>query len=264
MEFNRIRVFADETALSRAVAAALKDVVTDAVARRGRSAIALAGGSTPRPLYRELAAHHRSTIPWAHVDVFWGDERFVPAADPQNNYRMAKAELLDHVPCPAANVRAIPTDLETPEAAADAYTSTLREYFGGDGLPRFDLLLLGIGTDGHVASLFPHSDALAINGRPVAATVAPDGGARITLTLPVLLGAHTTFVLATGAGKASAIARALAPETPIADCPAAALRHSGGEVEWWIDPGAAEKLEGTEESSHGGHGATKARKQPDQ
>ena len=239
MEFHSVRVFADETALARAVAAAMRVVVSDAVARRGRCAIALSGGSTPRTLYRELAAHHRSTISWTHVDVFWGDERFVPAADPQSNYRMAKAELLDHVPCPAANVRAIPTDLETPEAAADAYTSTLRAYFG-DGLPRFDLLLLGIGTDGHTASLFPHSTALAIDDRPVAATQAPDnGGARITLTMPVVLAAHTTFVLATGANKAPAIARALAPGTNIADCPAAALRHSAGTVRWWLDTAAS-------------------------
>jgi 6-phosphogluconolactonase len=235
MAFNRIRVFADETALSRAVAAAMKDVVTDAVARRGRCAIALSGGSTPRALYRELAANHSSTIRWGHVHVFWGDERFVPADDQQSNYGMAKAALLDHVPCPAANVHAIPTDLETPEAAADAYASTLRAYFG-DGMPCFDLLLLGIGTDGHTASLFPHSTALAFDDRPVAATEAPDnGGARITLTLPVLLAAHTTFVLATGANKAPAIARALAPDTNITDCPAAALRHSTGTLTWWLD-----------------------------
>jgi 6-phosphogluconolactonase len=235
MEFHSVRVFADETAVSRAAAAALKDVVTGAVARRGRCAIALSGGSTPRALYRELAANHRSTIRWEHVDVFWGDERFVPPLDPQSNYGMAKAALLDHVPCRSANVHAIPTDLETPEAAADAYASILRAYFG-DGMPRFDLLLLGIGADGHTASLFPHSPALEINDAPVAATRAPDnGGARITLTLPVLLAAHTTFVLATGANKAPAIARALAPETPIADCPAAALRQSAGTVTWWLD-----------------------------
>ena len=221
--------------VARAVAAAMQDVVADVMARRGRCAIALSGGSTPRALYRELAANHRSTIRWDHVDVFWSDERFVPAADPQSNYGMAKAALLDHVPCPAANVHAIPTDLDTPEAAADAYGSILRAYFG-DGMPRFDLLLLGIGADGHTASLFPHSPALEINDAPVAATRAPDnGGARITLTLPVLLAAHTTFVLATGANKAPAIARALAPETPIADCPAAALRQSAGTVTWWLD-----------------------------
>jgi len=234
MEFHSVRVFPDETALSRAVAAALKDVVTGAVARRGRCAVALSGGSTPRALYRELAAHYRATIAWAQVDVFWGDERFVPADDQQSNYGMAKAALLDHVPCPAANVHAIPTDLETPEAAANAYASTLRAYFG-DGVPRFDLLLLGIGTDGHTASLFPHSPALAIDDRPVAATRAPDGSPRITLTMPVLLAAHTTFVLATGANKAPAIARALAPETPFADCPAAALRQSAGTVTWWLN-----------------------------
>jgi 6-phosphogluconolactonase len=234
MEFHSVRVFADETAVSRAAAAALKDVVTGAVARRGRCAIALSGGATPRALYRELAANHRSTIRWEHVDVFWGDERFVPPLDPQSNYRMAKAALLDHVPCRSANVHAIPTDLETPEAGADAYASVLRAYFG-DGMPRFDLLLLGIGADGHTASLFPHSPALEINDAPVAATRAPDGSPRITLTMPVLLAAHTTFVLATGANKAPAIARALAPETPIADCPAAALRQSAGTVTWWLD-----------------------------
>ena len=248
MTSNNVHVFADLTALARAVAAALSDVVADAVGRRGRCTVALSGGSTPRALYRVLAAEFRTVIPWAHVHLFWGDDRFVPHTDRDSNYGMAKAELLDHVPAAASQVVPIPTHLPTPEAAADTYAATLRGYFG-DGVPRFDLVLLGIGADGHIASLFPRSPVLTTRDRLVAAAVAPgSGNPRITLTLPIFLSAHSTFVVATGATKAHAVARALAPDTAIADCPAAALRDSTGSVVWWIDRAAAEAVEGTEQS----------------
>jgi 6-phosphogluconolactonase len=236
---NDLRVLADADALAHAVAAAVASVITRAIERRGRCALALSGGATPRGVYRVLSAEFRSVIAWPKLDVFWGDERFVPATSPESNYGMARAELLDRVPLPAANVHPIPTHLPAPEAAADAYAQTLRAYFGA-GLPRFDLMLLGIGEDCHTASLFPHSPALSESDRVVVATPAPDGtGWRVSLTTAVLTAAETAFVLATGAKKAPAIRRALAPGTDIADCPAAALRHRTGTTIWWIDRAAA-------------------------
>jgi 6-phosphogluconolactonase len=254
MRSHQVHVLADQTAVARAVAAAVADVVADAVQRHGRCAVALSGGTTPRALYRVLATEFRTVIPWAHVRLFWGDERFVSHTDRDSNYGMAKAELLDHVPVVAGHVAPIPTHLPSPSAAADAYAATLRGYFG-DGVPRFDLVLLGIGADGHIASLFPQSPALTTPDRLVTATQAPGTGhSRITLTLPVFRAADTTFVVATGATKAHAVARALAPDTAIADCPAAALRDATGVVVWWTDRAAAGELEGAEKSSHGEHG----------
>ncbi len=217
----------------------MAETLRDAAAPQGRCAVALSGGSSPRALYEELAAKHRTSIPWDAVHVFWGDERFVPASHPDSNYGMAKAALLAHVPCPAANIQRIPTDSGTPEQAALRYAETLRTYFG-DGVPSFDLLLLGIGADGHTASLFPHSPGLEVTDRAVISTTHPETpSARVTLTLPVLLAARTTFIVATGASKAPAIALALAPGTKIADCPAAALRQGEGSISWWLDRAAA-------------------------
>jgi 6-phosphogluconolactonase len=229
-----LRVLSDDGTLSRTVAAAVAETITHAVVQRGRCAVALSGGSTPRALYRVLAADYKTSIPWPKVHIFWGDERFVPQTHPDSNCGMARRELLDHVPCPQANVHPMPTDLPSPAAAADAYAATLTAYLGAEP-PRFDLILLGIGEDCHTASLFPRSPALAERHRFVAATEAPgDGRARITLTLPVLTAADTVFVLATGARKTDVVARALAPDTNPTDCPAAALRHASGRVVWWV------------------------------
>jgi len=185
-----------------------------------------------------LAADRRGSVPWDRVDVFWGDERFVPAGDARSNFGAARADLLMHVPIPAGNVYPVRTELATAGEAADAYDKTLRSYFG-DGQPRLDLTLLGIGEDGHTASLFPHSPALREQDRIAVATLLPaDGSSRITLTLPVLTGSHSIFVVVSGSSKAQALARALAPGTRIDDCPAAALRHAEGDVTCWVDRAA--------------------------
>ena len=237
-----LRVFPDGGALAHACAAVVADAIVHAIDRRARCALALSGGSTPRALHRALAAEFRSLVPWQHVDVFWGDERFVPATSPDSNYGTARADLLDHVPIPAAHVHPIPTDAASPEDAAGAYAETLQGYFL-HGRPRFDLMLLGIGEDCHTASLFPHSPAAIDHDRLVVATQAPDTGWRVSLAPSVLTAADIVFVLATGVSKAAAIKHALSPDTDIDECPAAALRYREGPTVWWLDRDAASALD---------------------
>ncbi len=180
-----VRVCADVSELSQRAAEHTAVAINDAVRRHGRCALVLSGGKTPRALYVLLASEFRDRIPWAGVHVFWGDERYVPAQDPDSNYRMARETLLDHVPCPAENIHPMPTSFASPDAAAQDYERTLRGYFNGDW-PRFDIVLLGLGEEGHTASLFPGSPALTERTRwVVAVNVAAKPPERLTLTLPV-------------------------------------------------------------------------------
>ena len=154
-----LRVFVDANELSLRAAEAAVRLINDSARAHGRFSVALAGGNTPRSLYRLLASQFRGQIPWTKVHVFWGDERYVPSGDPHSNYRMARETLLDHVPCPAGNVHPMPTHLSDPDVAARDYEKTLRDYFSEEW-PHFDLVLLGLGEEGHTASLFPRSPAL--------------------------------------------------------------------------------------------------------
>lgn len=234
----KIRISPDADALSQHVADGIAAAITRSVSARGRCSVALSGGSTPRPIYRLLAANYGESVPWDRVDVFWGDERFVPAGDPRSNFGAARADLLRHVPIPSRSIHPIPTEFPTAQDAAEAYERTIRSYFE-DRLPAFDLMLLGLGEDGHTASLFPHSPALLEQDRAAVATENPaDGSRRITLTLAVLTRSHHTFLVVSGSNKAQALARALVPETRIDDCPAAALQHARGDVICWVDRAA--------------------------
>src|SRR6202795_4497050 len=155
------RVFPDIDALSRAALEELLRDLREAIAQRGRGAIALSGGHTPEKMYALWAAtkKYRGETDWNRVHLFWGDERYVPQDDPLSNYRMTREALLSHVPILAANVHAAPTALPTPEQAAAAYDQELRKFFGS-AAPAFDVILLGLGPEGHTASLFPESPAL--------------------------------------------------------------------------------------------------------
>jgi 6-phosphogluconolactonase len=214
-------------------------LVARIAACEGRFALALSGGSTPKPLYALLAEPERAQrIDWSRVHVFWGDERFVPYDDPQSNYRMTRLAMLDHVPIPPANVHPVPAD-GTPESAASRYEQTLREYYGAGRLdparPLFDVNLLGIGDDGHTASLFPgapqvdQTDAWAV---PVVG-VKPEP--RISLTLPVLDSAAAVVFLAAGDKKRPAVARARAHDPAL---PSGRVRPRG-ELLWYLDRNAA-------------------------
>ena len=194
-------------------------------------------------LYSLLATRFRDRIPWTQVQVFWGDERYVPHGDPHSNYRMAAAALLDHVPCPAENVHPMPTGRLDAEAAARDYETTLRRYFAGEW-PRFDLVFLGLGSDGHTASLFPGSPALDERTRWAIAVRAPvEPPLRLTLTMPALTGSAHAYVLVTGSAKARALRHALAAGTDPHVCPAAGLASASGTVIWWADQAAASALD---------------------
>jgi len=209
----------------------------------------LSGGSTPRALYGLLAEPpFRETIDWPRVHLFWGDERFVPPDHPDNNYRAALEALVRRVPIPTENVHRIPTEATEPEAAAAQYEDTLRRFFAApEGeVPRFDLVLLGLGPDGHTASLFPGSPALEEDSHLVVATYVPNLAAwRITLTLPVLLCARHVIFLVSGPDKAAVLRDVLdGPHDP-QRLPAQLVRPQDGDLTWLVDEAAASLLRRT-------------------
>jgi 6-phosphogluconolactonase len=227
-----VRVFPDLQRLSAAAAAWVADELSASVSARGRASFVLSGASTPKPLYELLASRFRDRIPWPQVHVFWGDERYVPHDHPLSNYRMAKEALLDHAGIPAAQVYPMPTHCAEPQAAAREYETAVARYFAG-APPVFDEMLLGIGADGHTASVFPGSSAIT-SGRSVVAVAAPaEPATRLTLTLPVIASARRIGVLVSGAGKAAALAAALGGG--LSDLPAAVLARTAPTAVWWVD-----------------------------
>jgi 6-phosphogluconolactonase len=218
------------------------ETINNSVRATGRCSLVLSGGSTPRTLHGLLASDFRDQIPWAHVHVFWGDERYVSPYDPDSNYRMARETLLDHVPCPAGNIHPMPTHFPSSDAAAREYEKVLRHYFGTDW-PHFDLVFLGLGEEGHTASLFPGSPALEEQTRWVVAVKAPAAPPlRLTLTLPALTRAANIYVLVTGSKKASALHHVIADSTDLNTYPAAGVRLTEGTLIWWVDREAATHL----------------------
>lgn len=235
----RLQVVADAAALARAAAEEVARRAEEAVAARGTFTLALSGGSTPQPLHALLAdpaAPFRARIPWARTEIWFGDERAVPPDHAESNFRMAREALLDHV-APRA-VHRIEGERPAAEAAA-RYEGELRAAAGPDGAPpRLDLVLLGLGNDGHTASLFPGSAALEERERWVTAPFVPAVGAhRITLTLPVLERARAIAFVVAGADKREALARLLAPgASPV---PAARVRPLDGALLVLADRAAA-------------------------
>jgi 6-phosphogluconolactonase len=199
-------------------------------------AVSLSGGSTPRRLYECLAAPGiASRFPWSRVHWFWGDERFVPHDHPDSNYRMARDAFLSRVLVPTDNIHAVPTEGFSPEQAATAYEATLKRYYGGDKLvperPLFDVMLLGIGEDGHTASLFPGQSALQETRRWAVAVIGAKSEPRITLTYPALDSSRDVAFVVTGKEKQCAVARAQAGDRALP----AAVVHPVGRVHWFTD-----------------------------
>jgi 6-phosphogluconolactonase len=232
----------DLDALSHAVLKEILANMKSAVAERGRFSIALSGGRTPEKLYTMWATDkYRNETPWNQVHIFWGDERYVGADDPLSNYRMTRETLLNHVPIPSANVHPVPTQLPTPAATADAYEAELKKYFGAEP-PAFDVTLLGIGPEGHTASLFPDSPALLETTRWVLPVVAPAKPPnRITFTPVVLNQSRNTYFLAAGKDKREILDAIRAePDDKLSAYPAARIRPADGRVIWFLDQAAAQ------------------------
>jgi 6-phosphogluconolactonase len=231
--------------LFQAAADEVLHAATDAVAQRGRSTIALSGGSTPKNLYTLIAANSSPSLPWEKVFFFWGDERHVPPEDPDSNYRMAQETILSKIPIPPANIFRIPGENPDASAAAEAYEQTLRKFFAvapGE-FPRFDLILLGMGPDGHTASLFPETAALQEKSRLVVANwVEKMKTSRITLTLPVLNAARRVAFLVSGADKAAVLHEVLEGNAPGEKYPSKLVRPSQGKLIWFVDRAAASEL----------------------
>jgi 6-phosphogluconolactonase len=205
-------------------------------------AVCLSGGSTPRRLYERLATRAiASRFPWSRSHWFWGDERFVPHDHPDSNYRMANEALLSRVPVPAENIHAMPTDGMSPQQAAASYEATMKSFYGADRLapdrPLFDVTLLGIGADGHTASLFPGQPALHEDRRWAVAVIGAKSEPRITLTYPALDSSRDVAFLATGEEKRGAVTRAQAGDRMV---PAAMVRPVG-RLHWFMDRAAAPK-----------------------
>lgn len=233
----RVEIAPDAEALARRAAAHL--AARAAASAGGRFSLALAGGSTPRRTYQLLAEPpHRQAVPWDRVEVFFGDERCVPPDDPGSNHRMAREALLGRVPIPASRIHRIRGEDPDPEAEAARYQEELRAVLGPAA--RLDLVLLGMGSDGHVASLFPGDQALEERSRLVRAVVAPaPPPRRITLTLPALEAAAEVAFLVAGADKAERVADVLLGRDPA--LPAARVRPAGGAL-WLLDAAAAGRL----------------------
>lgn len=233
-----VRVVADGAALAEAAAGEVAVALGRAVTERGTAAVALSGGSTPRELYERLAAAPwRERIAWGRLVVLWGDERCVPPDDPASNFRMAEEALLSKVPVAPGSVHRIRGELGPEEAAAD-YERTLRAVLGDPPSP-IDLVLLGIGADGHTASLFPPAVGLEAERRLAVPARAPEPPReRVSLSLPMINAARLVLVLVRGAGKAAAVARALG-DPPDETLPAAHLRPAAGSATWLLDRAAA-------------------------
>ncbi len=238
-----VRIHPSFEAMSEAAAERVVAILHAAIRQHDRFTIALSGGQTPRYLYELLATTYRAAIPWRKVQLFWSDERYVQPDDAHSNYRMAKEALLDRIAIPSDNVHPMPTLLPSMEEAAEAYEETLMSYFPGQW-PRFDLLLLGMGPDGHVASLFPHHQVLEEEARVVAAVVSEtaDPPQRLTLTLPAINHAANIHFLVSGQGKAAAVRLAFAPGATIAAAPASGVKPVDGSLIWWMDEAAAAGL----------------------
>jgi len=243
---DKVRIFETAAELYDVAAARIVELAAKAVVSRDRFLLVLAGGETPKPLYQKLAREPlRTALPWRKTHLFWGDERAVPPDDAQSNYRMAAEQLLHALSLPEANVHRIPGELSA-AAAAREYSQELRAMAdGGQAWPRFDLVLLGLGSDGHTASLFPGS---MHPSRSAQATLAVTGSyeqratSRVTLTPPVFNSARNIFFLVSGEGKADVLANVLEGNKSAVRYPARRIKPHNGCVTWFVDSAAASKL----------------------
>ena len=241
---GRLNIFADPAALAHAATEKILYCLNEAILEQGRATIVLSGGNTPRTVYELLASEaYRGRVGWSLVHIFWGDERSLLPTTPGSNFRMANEVMLQHLPIPPGNVHRIPAE-HPPQEAARVYEAELREFFetGPGEFPRFTIVLLGLGDDGHTASLFPDTLALRERSRIVCEVyVDALDSSRITMTAPALNSAGTVLFLVTGKSKAAILREVLLDETP--RYPAQMINPVRGELLWYADRDAASQLD---------------------
>lgn len=238
---NNIQIF-DAGELAKAVAEFIVKIANDAIDANGRFVIALSGGHTPETLYSSLCTEpYQGRIAWDKTFVFWGDERCVPSDNEQNNARMAKMLLLDHVDLPPSNIYPVPVDVAPKEAAA-AYENSIIQFFGEEP-PRFDLILLGLGENGHTASLFPGTIVLTGHGRLVEEVFVPEQNMyRITMTATLINQACNILFLVTGNGKSEILNTVLTAPYQPDKYPAQLIKPVNGNIYWYVDKEAGNLL----------------------
>ena len=243
MEDREILIVAEADEVGRRAAELVVELVRESLRQSGRFSVALSGGSTPKALYSLLAEpQYHSSMEWSKLHVFWGDERCVSPRHPDSNYGMANKSLLNKVPIPKENIHRIPTERPDPRRAAVEYEETLRDLFDlAEGeLPRFDLILLGMGEDGHTASLFSGTQAVAETSRLATETyVEKMGTHRVTLTLPVINQAANVMFLIAGASKAPALGQVFARSQQPPLLPSQLVRPVEGRLLFIVDRAAA-------------------------
>lgn len=240
MNTGRIVLSGDLDALSQAAASRIVQIAETAIQDQGVFNIALSGGSTPVHLHQVLASPtFRPRIAWGHVHVYFGDERNVPHDHPESNYRMARETLLSQLAIPASQVHPIPTGCDDMQSCANAYARQLEQLPQREGMPCFDLILLGMGKDGHTASLFPGTEILRERSRSVAAVFVPKLDTwRVSLTYPVLAQARAVMVLVSGESKADVLYDVF--NHPERHYPIQGVHNA--QMEWYVDRAAAERL----------------------
>lgn len=243
---SNVQIFADPDSLAHAAVVRFIQIARDAIEARDQFTVALSGGSTPKALYTLLATEPwHNQIDWNQVHLFWGDERHVSPSDASSNFRMTQERLLSQVPIPPENVHRIKTENPDAQVVADEYEQELEKIFqlGEHQFPRFDLVMLGMGANGHTASLFPGTDAVHEQSRLVVAPWVEELHTnRITLTPPVINNAREIIFFVTGIEKAATLQAVLEEEYQPDRLPAQIIRPTQGKVVWMIDRAAASLL----------------------
>ena len=244
-EAVHIAIFDDKHTLSQNVAEYIMRIVKESIALYGRFTIALTGRTTPGEAYSLLGSEPiKSQIDWQRVHIFWGDERCVPQNNPDSNFYLAQEVLLDKIAIPKSHIHPMPADQPDRDVASQAYTVEMQHTFGTNGIPSFDLIHLGMGPEGHTASLFPHQASLHEIHRlvmPVSVPKPPPDG--LTFTPPLLNAARHVLFLVTGSDKAEALHAVLEGEYQPDEYPAQIVRPTNGEVVWMLDRAVAQKIQ---------------------
>lgn len=239
LKHANILICEDEATAAQEAADRFACAAVRSVAEHGRFCVALSGGSTPKGMYGLLAEHH-SFVPWYQTELFFADERCVPPESPESNYRMIYDLLISTVPIPEVNVHRLEGEM-SPEIAAERYEQEMHKVMGYD--PRFDMIVLGMGSDSHTASLFPYTPALHETGRhAVSNYIHKLGMHRLTLTFPLINRAHSVIVLVTGQAKAETLAAVMSGDEDMDMHPVQNVKPTHGRMLWIVDCEAASKL----------------------